>query len=32
VEIWVVGGATVLTLMCLAWSFYLMMRAEAIRE
>jgi hypothetical protein len=32
VELWVVGGATVLALMCLASSFYLMVRAEAVRE
>ena len=31
-ELWVVGGATVLSLMCLTWSFYLMVRAEADRE
>ena len=32
VELWVVGVATVFGLMCLASSFYLMVRADAIRE
>jgi hypothetical protein len=31
-ELWVVGGATVLSLLCLAWSFYLMVRADDVRE
>jgi hypothetical protein len=31
-ELWVVGGATVLSLLCLAWSFYLMVRADGVRE
>jgi hypothetical protein len=31
VELWVVGGATVLSLICLAWSFYLTVRAEGVR-
>jgi hypothetical protein len=29
-ELWAVGGATLLALMCLASSFYLMIRAEAV--
>ena len=32
VELWVVGGATVLSLLCLAWSFYLVVRADDVRE
>ena len=32
VELWVVGGATLLSLLCLAWSFYLMVRADAVPE
>jgi hypothetical protein len=32
VELWVVGGATLLSLLCLAWSFHLMVRADDVRE